>query len=355
MDPLINSYAKCEVRSVIRFLTAKGLTAAEIHRQLTEVYGESVMSEGKVRQWCRSFKEGRSNVHDEDRSGRPSVASENLVERIDVKIRENRRFTITELSEQFPEVSRTVLYELVTKELQYRKVCARWVPKMLTETHKQKRMQSARLILERYERDGDEFLSHIVTGDETWIAYSNVETKRRSMQWRHSDSPKPKKFMQTHGKKQMATVFWDEKGILLVDFLEQGQTVTSERYCQTLRNLRRAIQNKRRGMLSSGIVFLHDNARPHTAHRTVELLEQFKWEIFDHPPYSPDLAPSDYHLFPSLKMWLGSQCFVDNNELQSAVKNWFSAQAADFYKTGIKKLLSRYSKCLERDGDYVEK
>ena len=54
MDPLVN-YAKCEVRSVIRFLTAKGLHASEIRRQLVEVYGESVMSEGKVRQWCRSF------------------------------------------------------------------------------------------------------------------------------------------------------------------------------------------------------------------------------------------------------------------------------------------------------------
>lgn len=175
------------------------------------------------------------------------------------------------------------------------------------------------------------------------------------MQWCHSNSPKPKKFKKTHGKKKMATVFWDQNGVLLVDFLEKGQTVTSERYCQTLRTLRRAIQNKRRGMLSSGIVFLHDNARPHTAHCTVELLEQFKWEIFDHPPFSPDLAPSDYHLFPSLKNWLGSQCFSDDDELEAAVKNWLSSQAADFFKTGIRKLLSRYSKCLERRGDYVEK
>ena len=63
----IANYAKCGVRSVIRLLTAKGLQASEIHRQLVEVYGESVMSEGKVRQWCRSFREGRANVHDENR------------------------------------------------------------------------------------------------------------------------------------------------------------------------------------------------------------------------------------------------------------------------------------------------
>ena len=87
----------------------------------------------------------------------------------------------------------------------------------------------------------------------------------------------------------------------------------------------------------------------------MELLEQFGWEISVHRLYSPDLAPSDYHLFPSLKNWLGSQCVLERGEQQSAVKNWFSAQAADFYKTGIKKLLPRYSKCLERSGDYVEK
>jgi transposase len=62
-------------------------------------------------------------------------------------------------------------------------------------------------------------------------------------------------------------------------------------------------------MLTSGVVLLHDNARPHTAAHTRALLGHFDWELFDHPPYSPDLAPSDYHLFTYLKKWLGSQRF----------------------------------------------
>jgi histone-lysine N-methyltransferase SETMAR len=57
-----------------------------------------------------------------------------------------------------------------------------------------------------------------------------------------------------------------------------------------------AIQNKRRGMLTYGVVLLHDNAHPHTAAYTQALLEHFNWVVFDHPPYSPDLAPSDYYL-----------------------------------------------------------
>ena len=120
----------------------------------------------------------------------------------------------------------------------------------------------------------------------------------------------------------MATIFWDEKGVLLVECLEQGKSITCETYCETLQKLRRAIKNKRRGLLTKGVLFLHDNARPHTAARTVQLLQNFKWEILEHPPYSPDLAPSDYHLFQHLKNWLGSKSFHDDEELKDAVGGW---------------------------------
>jgi hypothetical protein len=80
-----------------------------------------------------------------------------------------------------------------------------------------------------------------------------------------------------------------------------GDNVMSE----TLNKLWRSIQNKRRGMLTKGVVLLHDNARPHIAARTNASTKLFNWEIFDHPPYSPDLVPSDYHLFTKMKVWLG--------------------------------------------------
>jgi transposase len=84
-------------------------------------------------------------------------------------------------------------------------------------------------------------------------------------------------------------------------------------------------------MLTSGVVLLHDNARPHTAAHTRALLEHFNWELFDNPPYTPDLTPSDYHLFTCLKNWLGSQCFNDNKELTEGVKTWLSSQVPDFF------------------------
>jgi hypothetical protein len=79
-------------------------------------------------------------------------------------------------------------------------------------------------------------------------------------------------------------------------------------------------------MLTYGVVLLHDNARPHTVARTRALLDHINWELFDHAPYSADLAPSDYHL-------LGSQLFINNEELMEGVKTWLSSQAADFFDT----------------------
>jgi hypothetical protein len=94
-----------------------------------------------------------------------------------------------------------------------------------------------------------------------------------------------------------------------------------------------AIQNNRSGMLTSGVVLLHDNARPHTAAHTETLLKHFKWELFDHLSYSPDLPPSDHSLFTYLKNWLGSQCFNNNEELMEGAKTWPSSQVADFFDT----------------------
>ena len=108
-------------------------------------------------------------------------------------------------------------------------------------------------------------------------------------------------------------------------------------------------------MLLRGVVLLHDNARPHTAASTRELLDQFGWEIFDHPPYSPDLAPSDFHLFTKLKDFLGGTRFGSDEELKKTVNTWLNELAAEEYNTGILKLVNRYDKCLNVGGDYVEK
>ncbi|GFV65905.1 histone-lysine N-methyltransferase SETMAR [Trichonephila clavipes] len=157
MFKTIDQPADCEIRSVIRFLTAKNVSVAEIHRQISDVYGPNAMSSSKVHKWVRAFKDGRENVHDEPRSDRPSGITDDLVKAVDEKIREDRRFTISTLALEFPNVGRTTLHKVVSEKLKFRKLCARWVPRLVTEEHKLKRMACALDFLDRYHKEGDKF------------------------------------------------------------------------------------------------------------------------------------------------------------------------------------------------------
>ena len=210
--------------------------------------------------------------------------------------------------------------------------------------------------LQRYDMEGEAMLERIVTGDETWVHYYQPESKQASMQWKHLESPTPTKFkvVQSAGK-VMATVFWDVHGVLLVEFQEHGRTVNVASYCAILQRLKQAILRKRRGLITKGVLLLHDNARPHTARLTQETTDNLGFELLPHPPYSPDLAPSDYHLFGPLKKMLGGQKFASDAEVQEAVRGWLAKQPPSFFLTGIQKLVTRWDKCLNVYGGYVEK
>jgi hypothetical protein len=136
-----------------------------------------------------------------------------IIQSVDQRICERWQFTISEVSFEFPQISRTVPYKIIKVRLGYHMFCAGWIPKMFTDMHKMQRMTSTSTFLEQYHNDNDEFLNHIVqvTGDETWVSFVNVESKEQSKQWMHTHSPnKPKKFKQILFARNLTkTVFWD--------------------------------------------------------------------------------------------------------------------------------------------------
>ncbi|GFV69928.1 uncharacterized protein TNCV_1982951 [Trichonephila clavipes] len=83
------------------------MSVADIHHHITDVYGRESMSDSQVRKWVRKFKDRRTNVHDKERSGRPSVVIDGLMQAVETEIHGNRRFTITTRSLEFPVVSRS--------------------------------------------------------------------------------------------------------------------------------------------------------------------------------------------------------------------------------------------------------
>jgi len=218
-----------------------------------------------------------------------AASTEPNKKRADEIIKEDRRVTLDEIATKLG-IGHNAVQEMIGS-LGYWKICALWVPHLLTEDHKVQRKAITSEMLLRYRDEGDAFLLSIVTDDESWFHHFDPETKRQIMEWHHLDSPTKKKpKTMPSAKKIMGTVFWDAEGCILIEFMEPGKTINAARYVNTLLKLRRALRDKRPGRK---VIPQHDNARSHTARLTLEKIEIMGLEVLLHPPYSPDLAPSD--------------------------------------------------------------
>lgn len=153
----------------------------------------------------------------------------------------------------------------------------------------------------------------------------------------------------------MMTIFWDMKGVITMSFQETDQHVTSMTYCDLLKNrLRQDIRRKRPGLLTQGVILQHGNARPHIAQLTQETIRTLNWDTLPHPAFSPDLAPSDFHLFGPLKNTLKGHQFDHSQNLIKEARSWLRMQPQEFFEKGIRSLLRRWDKCISLRGDFVE-
>ena len=150
---------------------------------------------------------------------------------------------------------------MMHNKLGLHKVCARWVPKQLTEVHKQTRVDICQKLLDRYGNERD-FLERIITGDETWV-HHEPESKRQSIEWKHPQLPCNKKFKtEPSAEKLMVTVFWNSQGPVLEQYQESGTTINSARYSEMLTDrMKPAIRNKHRRLVSKCVVLLQSTYR----------------------------------------------------------------------------------------------
>jgi histone-lysine N-methyltransferase SETMAR len=343
-------------RAVIQFLTLEKTPPKEIHERMLKVYGNDCPSYSTIKNWAAEFHRGRNSLEDEERSGRPCEAvTEENVRAVEELVMEDRRSSVHSLAMALG-ISVGSVEIILHKHLGMSKVCARWVPRMLDPEMKMRRVQAAEENLEVMDHSWNVFKRRFLTGDETWIHHYDPESKQESMQWKHPDSPTPVKFRtQKTAGKIMCTIFWDTHGPILIDYMPHKVTITGPYYADLLHKLRDAIKKKRRGMITSIPLLLHDNAPAHTSKVARAALAECGFECLSHPPYSPDLAPSDFHLFPNLKKHLRGKRFSNNEELKLETEQWLSDQNEDFYSLGVEKLRERYHSCIAKQGSYVEK
>ena len=152
----------------------------------------------------------------------------------------------------------------------------------------------------------------------------------------------------------MGLFFWDEEGLLLLKWVSEGGTAITNFYCEALRELRENIRQQRRGKLTRGVLLQHDNASCHTSPRTLATIQELGFEVVPHPPYSPDLAPSDYWLFGPLKQHLRGRRYDTIQEVGQVVHRWLRERLEGWFADGILRLSDRYQRCVQIRGDFVE-
>jgi len=137
--------------------------------------------------------------------------------------------------------------------------------------------------------------------------------------------------VQKSAGKVLISTFWGQDGVLLIDYLPKGQTINEQYYLSLLVQLKDILNEKRRRKVTKGVLFLHDNAPAHRTLATQKKLAYLGFQCLAYPPYSPDLAPSDYHLFPGLKKTNERPHFSSDAEVIAAAETWFDGQTSDFF------------------------
>ena len=219
------------------------------------------------------------------------------------------------------DVSVGTVRTIIREELEMRKICAKFVPRVLREDQKERRCHDSREMVELI-NSGSAVLDALVTCDESWIYFYDPETKTQSAQWKHVGSPRPKKARQsksTH-KLLMIPFFFDSTGMIYMHWVPTGQTVDKEYYVEVLREFSKRFRRKRPALFKSGQCHSHqDNAPVNNSIFVTDYLSKMGIKTVPHPPYGSDLAPRDFCLFPKLREKLRGCRYETIEEMKEAV------------------------------------
>jgi len=222
---------KIEYHAVIKFFVKEGLSPNEIHLKFIKVYGDSSPSFSTNKKWAAKFKRGRTSLEDDPLEGHPkSATTPEIIEEVHNMVLEDQRMNVHEIAETIG-ISKECIGYILHEELDTKKLCAKWVPRLLTADQQHTRMKIFEQFLVRFNKNKTDFVCRFITVDESWIHHYTPESKQQLKQWTEAGCSAPKKTRSVPpAGKVMALVFWDAEGILFVDYLEKSKSVTGEYY-----------------------------------------------------------------------------------------------------------------------------
>ena len=340
-----------EQRLAIKFCVKLNENATETYEKLRRTYGEHALARTQVFRWHEAFLDGRESVEDEPRCARPCTSkTDESVTKVRDLVSSDRRLTVRMISSVL-NLNRQTIHEILTFELGMQKICAKLVPKFLTNEQKENRRNVCLDLLERIENDKNVF-KHVITGDETWIFEYDPDNKRQSSEWHTSNSPRPNKARMSKSKiKTTLICFFDTQGVVHKEFVPPGQTVNKQYY-------REFFERLRKGFIVSCQRLRHlDAASRQCSLSHCHLRERIfgqKSSVVPQPPYSPDLSPCDFFLFPKLKFDLKGRHFGTVDNTQTVVTDKLRALLHEDFHHCYREWEQRLRRCVASQGNYFE-
>ena len=330
-----------------------GISPKNIWEELSKAFGKEAPSYAFVVKWNKLFKDGREDVKDNPRSGRPITAlTQDNIELVSELIKEDPYITYDQIEAQTslnPNSINTIIHSF----LKLKKVTSRWVPHLLSEENKRLRVEICMENLALIE-GGQLRLCDIFTGDESWFYHRKIGTKQSNKCWiGEGQSPKTIVRRQMNEPKTMFCIFFRSTGLVHITYVEEGRNVDSEYYIRNcLAQVISSINTDRPNSGTSHMRLLHDNATPHIAKNVKNYLETKRIKTIRHPPYSSDLAPCDFWLFSHIKQQLTDQ--TDAESMKKAITKVMKNVSHEDYLKAFKKWIERMKLCIIHKGEYFE-
>ena len=246
-----------EHRAVIKFFTRKGVNAIEISKELDNVYKDSAPSNTTVPEWVAEFKDPERAFEDAPRTGRPStITIDENIEAVEWIVICGRQISMRRLAEEL-----AIIHEIMNNHMGMKKVCTRWVPKLLTQIKRVNRVDCCQELLQQSEVNPDNFFDCVVTGDKSWIRHYDPLNHLEAKVWKRLGEQTPTRLRQERSAgKIMMIIFWDNDGVLLTEYLPRGIMINGPCYASIIERLRSVIVEKGHGKVIHGLLLLHDNA-----------------------------------------------------------------------------------------------
>lgn len=335
---------KIHLRHCMLFEFHRNPIATVATNNICDIYG-NVLDVRTCQRWFDRIRNNDFNLEDRPRSGPPVLLDNDVLKSA---VEEDPRQTIEELADRLGVGWSTIQEHLKQIGKVWR--VGVWVPHELTIEQKANRVSICNSLRIRQQKES--FLDRIVTGDEKWVLYDNPHRPHQYLN--PGQKPLPTAKPGLHPRKVLLCVWWDSTGVIHLEVLEMGQTVTADIYCHQLDRLNQALKVQRPALVNrKGVLLQQDNARPHTAKVTQDKIRDLGWDLLPHPAYSPDIAPSDYHLFRSLRGFLQGKKFANIEVIETALNQFFASKPRSFYDQGIKNLVQKWQDVIYNDGEYL--